>query len=358
MTNHTPTESPQRLGEALITAGHITRDQLEQGLAQQKNSGKFIGETLVELGFIAQDHLTPFLVKFCKIPYVSLLDYLVDESLLQYVSKETCTTYRVLPVDKMGRNLTIAMVNPLDARALTEIQNLNPDLRLKPILCEPAHYDVVVNRLFGGNAGPDGDSVSMESLGLSAKSAARPKPTAPSSKAETSRSSPNNRADSDKSLMAAVNDVTAMAQESMNTTYEVLARRLALFHGLEPDEVAGIFNAGATMEVQAGSVIFEKGAEGKALYVILHGAVRILDDGKEIALLTAGDMVGEMGLVTGEIRSATAVAAHTTSLFVLDEHLYQDLLTKRVAIRLLLNIIGAMSGRLRGANDILRSLVR
>ena len=61
-----------------------------------------------------------------------------------------------------------------------------------------------------------------------------------------------------------------------------------------------------------------------------------------------------MSVISGDPRSATATAVDTTSLLVLSEAIFQRLLTKLVAIRLLLNILGTMGERLRDANDKLR----
>jgi hypothetical protein len=50
------------------------------------------------------------------------------------------------------------------------------------------------------------------------------------------------------------------------------------------------------------------------------------------------------------------VAAETSQLFILSETFFQKLMTKRIAIRMLLNIIGAMSKRLRSMNKRLIEL--
>ncbi|MCL4218276.1 MAG: hypothetical protein KJ052_14910, partial [Candidatus Hydrogenedentes bacterium] len=57
-----------------------------------------------------------------------------------------------------------------------------------------------------------------------------------------------------------------------------------------------------------------------------------------------------MALISNEPRSATAVAAEDSKLFVLTETTFQKLMTKRVAIRILLNIIGTLSNRIRESN--------
>jgi hypothetical protein len=388
-----------RLGDALLETGRISESQLEESLAKQQETGQFLGEILVELGHIEQAELTPFLVKHCKVPYVSLLDYLVDESLLEYIPKEICLKYRVLPVDKLGRNLTVAMVNPLHQDSYRVLEECCGGLRIKPILCESGHFDIVAGRILqsGGEAG-GGPSVSMESLGLGrAPKAAVPAPAEPSETPapeaeDLAESSTDDRDEAEapideaaqdpeapeppekpvevlrpvgsarnalaQSLNDAMQDVMTVARSSMHDTYEMLARRIDLFRGLKVEEVAALFACGATRELEPGKTIFEKGQAGTDLYVILGGKIRILDDGKEIAILATGDMFGEMALVTGEPRSATAVTAETTSVFVLNEAVFQRLLSKQVAIRILLNMLGTMSLRLKQSNELLRSIVK
>ena len=71
--------------------------------------------------------------------------------------------------------------------------------------------------------------------------------------------------------------------------------------------------------------------------------------------LGPGDVFGEMALINREARSATVVAVEDSHLFVLSESIFQRLLTKRVAIQILLNIVRTLSHRLREANDRLEA---
>jgi chromosomal replication initiator protein DnaA len=143
----------KRLGDMLLEEGVITRAQLEEALARKEQDGAFIGKALVELGFIDQKTLMSFLVKQCKIPHISLLDYEVNSELLKLVPKELCLTYHLIPIDKLGKILTVAMADPLDEVALEELRACCPELRIKPILCDWDHFVVVARRLFTDDAG-------------------------------------------------------------------------------------------------------------------------------------------------------------------------------------------------------------
>jgi CRP-like cAMP-binding protein len=135
-----------------------------------------------------------------------------------------------------------------------------------------------------------------------------------------------------------------------------MARRVPLFNGLTPEDVAKIFSKGMTMTVEKGNVIFYQGTTGNQMYIVLGGKVELYDRKRNIASLGTGDLFGEMAVINNESRSATAVAGETTSLFVLSETVFQRLMEKRVAIRMLLNIIGTMSKRLRDMNTKLTTL--
>ncbi|MBI4558773.1 MAG: cyclic nucleotide-binding domain-containing protein [Candidatus Hydrogenedentes bacterium] len=143
---------------------------------------------------------------------------------------------------------------------------------------------------------------------------------------------------------------------SPDNRFQTLAQKVGLFRGLSPDDVEKIFSKGMTMAVERGNTIFFKGVTGNQMFVVLGGKVALFDGKKHIASLGPGDMFGEMALINNEPRSAAAIAAETAQLFVLDETTFQKLMTKTVAIRILLNIIGTLSHRLRDANAKISSL--
>lgn len=132
--------------------------------------------------------------------------------------------------------------------------------------------------------------------------------------------------------------------------YSVLAKKVDLFRGLAPGDIAKIFSKGLTIRAAKGEAIFYKGTVGSQMYVILAGKVAVYDGHQCIAMLTTGDMFGEMALVDKEPRSGTVIAAEDSHIFVLSEVTFYKLLTKNVAIKILLNIIRTVSYRLREAN--------
>ncbi len=368
--NDTAATAPT-LAQLLLSQVVVSAEALEAACARQQETGRFLGEILVEDGALEERSLISFLAKHCKVPHLSLLDYLIDQDIVTLVPREICLTHRLLPIDKMGRNLTVAMVNPLDRGALETVQAHCPELRIKPILCTHAHFETVAARMLVDRKKNGATEMSATSLGLStAPAKQKPKRVAqelpkreaipeaqPVSEQETGviaqifapgAEEPLKTAEGGEVVLSQV--ANAMA-DSMRATYEVLARRISLFQGLRPEQVAHLFTEGVTVECAAQQTVFEKGDSGDKLFAILSGTGEICDGEQRLAVLTRGDMFGEMALLSRAPRSATARALAPTSLLALSRGLIHEAMPREVAVQLLSNIIVTMSERLRRINE-------
>jgi chromosomal replication initiator protein DnaA len=138
----------QRLGDMLVEERLIRPDQLQEALAKGEETGQFVGQVLVELGFISEQDLAAFLVRQCRIPHLNLLDYEIRKDLLDLIPYELSRQHKVLPVDKLGSILTVAMVDPFDNVVLEKVRDLT-GLKVKPVLCNWYDFELVFARLFG-----------------------------------------------------------------------------------------------------------------------------------------------------------------------------------------------------------------
>ena len=143
---------------------------------------------------------------------------------------------------------------------------------------------------------------------------------------------------------------------AVNPRFQALAGNVDIFHGLRPGDVQKIFARGMTMHIEKGDTVFHKNTEGNKMYVVLGGSIGIFDGPVQMATLRTGDTFGEMSLLTGMPRSASAVALERCNIFVLDEAVFQKLLTKRVAVQMLLNLGRMLGRRLKEANHTIREL--
>jgi CRP-like cAMP-binding protein len=105
-------------------------------------------------------------------------------------------------------------------------------------------------------------------------------------------------------------------------------------------------------EYQTGTVLFREGDEADVMYVIQSGEVEIRRKMGEIervlAVLPAGEFFGEMAILNGRPRSATAVVRTAARLFVIDGTTFEAMLRARPEIAL--RMIKALASRLDSAN--------
>lgn len=104
----------KRLGEMLIEDGLITEAQLEEALVQQKGKNRKIGRVLIELGYVNEIQVAETLTRQLSLPLLDCNRYMPGKELLSIVSKETAERKIVIPLELKGRNLLLAMANPLD----------------------------------------------------------------------------------------------------------------------------------------------------------------------------------------------------------------------------------------------------
>jgi CRP-like cAMP-binding protein len=84
------------------------------------------------------------------------------------------------------------------------------------------------------------------------------------------------------------------------------------------DELGRLVKTGCWYQCPAGTIIIREGDSGSELYVLISGKIRVFKAGKTLAILTPGEVVGEMGSLLAQDRCANVVALEESTLFRLD----------------------------------------
>lgn len=112
----------KHLGELLIERGVINHEQLNIAIEHQKDHGDLIGEVLVELNFATEKDIAQALTAQYGFPYLPLSNYEIDSEVINSVPENVCRQYNLIPIDKIGKSLTLAMSNPLNVKAQEDVE--------------------------------------------------------------------------------------------------------------------------------------------------------------------------------------------------------------------------------------------
>src|SRR5947207_1987935 len=118
------TPPPNRLGERLLEAGHISQTQLDLALREQKRRGGLIGQVMVGLGFVSQDTIAAFVAKESETRFVNVNRCVIEKDVLELVVFETAKRLRALPLSQENGTLTVALADPCDVVAIDTLQQL------------------------------------------------------------------------------------------------------------------------------------------------------------------------------------------------------------------------------------------
>ncbi|HEU0265052.1 MAG TPA: type IV-A pilus assembly ATPase PilB [Geobacterales bacterium] len=113
-----------RLGELLVRNNLITRDQLLSALEEQKSSGGQLrlGSILVKNSLIGETELTTFLSKQYGVPSVNLSEFEIDPAIIKLIPADVAQKYQVVPVNRAGSTIIIAMSDPSNIFAIDDIK--------------------------------------------------------------------------------------------------------------------------------------------------------------------------------------------------------------------------------------------
>ncbi len=144
-----------------------------------------------------------------------------------------------------------------------------------------------------------------------------------------------------------------MREEEAPSTTELLAR-VPLLAGLETTELERISQVAVPRSFPKGARVFHEGDESDACYVIRSGEVRVTrehSDGRAIALATLGpgEIVGELAMLDGEVRSASVEALTDVELLAVAARDMRGLLERNPEITA--KLVVALTRRVRETNE-------
>lgn len=166
-------KSIEKLKYDLVREGLISYESLENAQEIAKVQSVNVAQALIKMKLLDEKTLINFLEDKLKIPFVELENYSLDTRCLKYVSFNDALKYRVIPLFKIEKTLTVAMSDPLDLFAIDKIVDSidDDDVVIDPVLASDAAIQKKVEEYYNvdstvGNisAAKEGETVDWTKL--------------------------------------------------------------------------------------------------------------------------------------------------------------------------------------------------
>lgn len=137
----------EKLGELLLKERIITPEQLKRAIEEQKISGGRLGSTMVSMGILKEQELVNFLSKQYGVPAVNLREFEIDPNIAKLVPREICEKYNLIPINRAGSTLIIAMADPSDIFAIDDVKFLT-GFNVEAVVASEAAIKEAIEREF------------------------------------------------------------------------------------------------------------------------------------------------------------------------------------------------------------------
>jgi len=137
-----------KLGDLLLKQKLITQQQLETALKLQREEGGKIGEALVRVGAVSEADITETLSQQFGVPSIDLAHFEIDPGVIKVVPGEVARKYGVLPVNKTGATLTIAMGDPTNVFAMDDIKFMT-GYNVEPVVASEIALRKAIDKHYG-----------------------------------------------------------------------------------------------------------------------------------------------------------------------------------------------------------------
>ena len=139
----------ERLGELLIKRNYITQEQLKKATDEQKLKGGRLESNLVRLGYIKEDELLSFLSAQYRVPSVKISKMEINPNVIKLIPSSISKKYFIIPINRMGPKLTVAMVDPSNIVVIDEIKFMT-GFNVEPVVASETEIIDAVKKYYGG----------------------------------------------------------------------------------------------------------------------------------------------------------------------------------------------------------------
>ncbi len=114
----------KRLGEMLVDAGLVTKEQVEKALEYSRKNGTRLGKALIRMNILEEEDIIKTISKQLNIPYVDVGNILFDPEIVTLIPEAFARKNKVIPLFLVDDTLTVAISDPLNVYIIDDLANI------------------------------------------------------------------------------------------------------------------------------------------------------------------------------------------------------------------------------------------
>ena len=112
----------KKLGQVLVEEGLIKNEQVQDALQRQRSSGEFLGEALINLGYVSEMDIARAIVKQFGLPYIDASKYRIALDSTKLISPDLMRQHRFIVLDQIGKTILLAVAGVLVGEVFEKIE--------------------------------------------------------------------------------------------------------------------------------------------------------------------------------------------------------------------------------------------
>ena len=138
----------QRIGELLVAAGCLAKEDLDRVLEEQGRTPLKLGQLLLQKGLVKETHLADVLSRQLRMARYAEADFRPDRALAARVPQDMAARHGLVPLERRGGILWVAMRDPTDLLALDEVVRVT-GLDVEPAICTERELAALARLVYG-----------------------------------------------------------------------------------------------------------------------------------------------------------------------------------------------------------------
>ncbi|MHB8521103.1 MAG: GspE/PulE family protein [Limisphaerales bacterium] len=142
----------ERIADALVEDGLLTRQQIEELLEQQKKVGTRLLKLILEKSYVSEVDMVVSMGRVLNTPPVNISRILIPPEIAGLLPREVALNHKVVPVARLDNKLFLAMADPLNVLAVDDVKRITK-LEISPMIASEKAIIDKINNLDSGKSG-------------------------------------------------------------------------------------------------------------------------------------------------------------------------------------------------------------